>query len=224
LSIPNGDQSEKMRKDSESDQTPAKKDRRVSRTRRALRHALFELIQEKGYDSVTVEDITDRANLGRATFYLHYRDKEDLLIEQFTEIAKDRVQVLSEIPLSAWEPQEGPPVIPLLNIFEHAAENVSLYQLVLLGESNSRIMERIRQIIATSIQALIEKKTENEKVRLSPQVPIELISAYFAGALVSSLVWWLAQEEHPSPEEMTIMFQQMFFPGMRNVFKQIKVE
>lgn len=224
MSIPEWDQSKKMSKDSELDKPSAKKDRRVNRTRRALRHALFELIQEKGYDSVTVEEITDRANLGRATFYLHYRDKEDLLIEQFTEIANDRVQVLSEIPLSAWEPQDGPPVIPLLNIFEHAAENASLYQLVLMGESNGRIMERLRQIIAKSIQELIEKKTENEKVRLSPQVPLELISAFFAGALVNTLVWWLAQESHPSPEEMALMFQHMFFPGMRNVFHQIKVE
>lgn len=55
-------------------------DRRVRRTRRALQDSLTSLILEKGYDAVTVEDITDRADLGRTTFYLHYKDKEELLI------------------------------------------------------------------------------------------------------------------------------------------------
>jgi AcrR family transcriptional regulator len=54
-------------------------DRRIQRTRQLLRNALFALIIERGYESIAIQDITERANLGRATFYLHYQDKEELL-------------------------------------------------------------------------------------------------------------------------------------------------
>jgi AcrR family transcriptional regulator len=59
-------------------------DRRRVRTRQMLRNALLELIDEKGYESVTVQEITDRADLGRATFYLHFKDKDELLVATFT--------------------------------------------------------------------------------------------------------------------------------------------
>ena len=66
-------------------------DRRGRRTRRQLKEALFALILEKGYDAVTIEDITGRADLGRTTFYLHYRDKEELLLEAIDSIANDLI-------------------------------------------------------------------------------------------------------------------------------------
>src|SRR5574338_1030565 len=77
-------------------------DRRIQRTRQSLRTALLALIKEKGYDAISIEDITERANVGRATFYLHYKDKEDLLLEEFSEMANEKVQVLADIPFSAW--------------------------------------------------------------------------------------------------------------------------
>src|SRR5579863_8113421 len=58
-----------------------KQDRRIERTRQLLRQALFSLVQEKGFDAVTVQDIIDRANVGRSTFYVHFVDKEDLLVQ-----------------------------------------------------------------------------------------------------------------------------------------------
>ena len=79
-----------------------KQDRRVRRTRRALRKALNDLMEEKGYDQVTIEDLTERADIGRTTFYLHYSAKQDLLLEQFGEMIDQLVAQLSQIPLSAW--------------------------------------------------------------------------------------------------------------------------
>src|SRR5919108_3084865 len=79
-----------------------KTDRRIQRTCKALRTALLEIIKEKGYDAISIEEITERANVGRATFYLHYKDKEDLLLEEFREMANEKVQVLTEIPFSNW--------------------------------------------------------------------------------------------------------------------------
>ena len=67
-------------------------DRRVQRTRQALREALLSLMKEKDYNAITVEEITARANLGRTTFYLHYKDKEALLLEKFADLIQELVQ------------------------------------------------------------------------------------------------------------------------------------
>jgi AcrR family transcriptional regulator len=197
-------------------------DRRIQRTKKALRNALVELIQEKGYDAVSVEEITQRADLGRATFYLHYKDKEDLLLEEFIDMARERVEVLSEIPLSAFKQGEASgdsannsePIMPLLAAFQHAAENAALYRVLLRGESSARMADRIRTIIANALYAFVKAKKQNDPTPINPQVPIDMLAAYFSGALLSSLNWWLEQENPPTPEAMTQMFQRLFFPGV----------
>lgn len=202
-----------------------KVDRRILRTRQALRCALLELIQEKGFESVSVEEITERANLGRATFYLHYKDKEDLLLEEFREIASNRVQVLSEIPVSIWKLNQDrleladgrEPIMPLLLVFEHAAQNADLYRILLRGESSQRIAGQIREIIIQSINEIIQTRRQTEPPLEPMEVPVDLLAAYFSGALMSTLNWWLEQAEAAPPEELARMFQHLFFPGVMKV-------
>ena len=62
------------------DETRSRPDRRVGKTRKALKEALTDLILEKGYEAVTVQDVIDRADVGRSTFYAHFVDKDDLLM------------------------------------------------------------------------------------------------------------------------------------------------
>jgi AcrR family transcriptional regulator len=202
-----------------------KVDRRIQRTRQALRAALLELIKEKGFDALSVEEITARANLGRATFYLHYKDKEDLLLEEFREIASNRVQVLSEIPVLIWKSNQGQieladnriPLMPLLLIFEHASQNADLYRILLRGESSQRIIGQIREIIVQSINEIVRTRKQTESPPRPPEVPVEMLAAYFSGALMSSLNWWLEQEKPMRPEEMARSFQHLFFPGVMRV-------
>ena len=202
-----------------------KPDRRIQRTRKALRKALLELIKEKGYDSISVEEITRQANLGRATFYLHYKDKEDLLVDEFSELANERARALSEIPFSAWLPDtknlehtiENKPAEPFLMVFQHVANHADIYRILLQNEKSDRILERIRKIIVQSITEFMQKKVENDPIPILFEVPIDLLAAYFSGALLSCVDWWLEQGESYSPEEMTRMFQWLFFPGARKI-------
>jgi len=206
-------------------QKKPKPDRRVQRTRQALRNALLELIKEKGYDSISVEDITQRANLGRATFYLHFKDKEDLLVEEFSEMANERARIISEIPFSAWLPDleitspksESKPAPPLLMVFQHVANHSDLYRILLKNEKSDRIFERIRKIITQTITEFMQTKVKNDPLPILFEVPIDLLAAYFSGALLSCVDWWLEQETSYSPEEMTRMFQRLFFPGARKI-------
>lgn len=202
-----------------------KVDRRILRTRHALRSALLELIKEKSFDSLSVEEITERANLGRATFYLHYKDKEDLLLEEFREIANNRVQVLSEIPVLLWKSNQGQtelvdnrtPLMPLLLVFEHASQNADLYRILLRGESSQRIIEQIREIIVKSINEIVRTRMQSEPPPRPPEVPVEMLAAYFSGALMSTLNWWLEQPVPMRPDEMARNFQHLFFPGVMQV-------
>ncbi len=75
-----------------------KVDRRVRKTRKALREAMQVLMSEKGYDQVTIEELTERADIGRTTFYLHYSAKQDLLLEQFDDLLGQLVKQLSANP------------------------------------------------------------------------------------------------------------------------------
>ena len=203
----------------------ARVDRRILRTRKALRAALLELSKEKGFDAISVEEITERANLGRATFYLHYKDKEDLLLDEFREIASNRVQVLSEIPILIWKSNQGQielvnnsvPLMPLQLVFEHAFQNAALYRILLRGGSSKRIVDQIREIIAQSINDIIRTRKHTDPPPRPPEVPVELLAAYFSGALMSSINWWLEQAEPMPPVEMARSFQHLFFPGVMQV-------
>lgn len=195
-----------------------KVDRRILRTRRALREALISLIQEKGYSSVTVEEITQRAGLGRATFYLHYRDKEDLLLEQLSLLARNRVQLMAEIPLSGWDINSNPPYPPLLLLFQNAAENAQLFRVVLNGEGSTHITERLRDIIRSAITTVLQNQEGGGSLSLSAQTPVDFLASYLAGALVGSIAWWLEQDSILDPVEMTRTFQLMFFPGAAHMF------
>src|SRR5215204_6539316 len=135
-------------------------DRRIQRTRLSLRAALLELLKKKNYDDISIEEITEHANVGRATFYLHYQDKEDLLLEQFREMANEKVQLISEIPFSDWlpdqkktqrKPKADQPLLPLLIVFQHIYDNSGFYNVLLKSENSSRIVERIRKISTESI-------------------------------------------------------------------------
>ena len=165
------------------------------------------------------------SGLGRATFYLHYKDKEDLLLEEFREIARNRVQVLSEIPVLIWKSNQGQielvndqdPVMPLLLIFQHASQNADLYRILLRGESSKRIVGQIREIIVESINEIIRTRKQTPSPAMPPEVPVEMLAAYFSGALIGTLNWWLEQSEPMSPEDMARNFQHLFFPGVMQV-------
>src|SRR4051794_34863467 len=83
----------------------ARPDRRVARSRRALKEALTDLILERGYESVTVQDVIDRADVGRSTFYAHFLDKDDLLMAILADLempAPDATSWTADDPAFGW--------------------------------------------------------------------------------------------------------------------------
>jgi AcrR family transcriptional regulator len=189
----------------------AKLDRRKVRTRRMLSDALIQLILEKGYEGVTIQDITDRADLRRATFYLHYRDKEELLLSALAETFDALVQQIE--PLMKADALGGKMQLEtFLVTFKHVEENHNLYRIILGGQGAAPIARRIRDYLAGHIQqGLTSLKPED--------VPLEVLANYIAGAELALISWWLEQGRPYPAEHMAVMAQRLVLNGALGVLK-----
>jgi AcrR family transcriptional regulator len=116
-------------------------DRRVQRTRLFLREALLALIEERGYDVLSIQDITERAMLGRTTFYEHYADKEKLLLVTLDELISDLAQRIE--PLTARQLVVEQQTV-CVKIFEHVAVSRQLYRALLSERSVALISATLR--------------------------------------------------------------------------------
>ena len=185
----------------------AKLDRRVIRTRQRLRDALMELILEKGYDAVTVQDITQRASLGRATLYVHYKGgKEELLLSNLEEIYDELVARLKPLKRDVLPP-DRPSSSQVA--FEHAAEHQDLYLVLLRSQAAATIAQRIREYLAGVIQEELEAQETQ-----SP-IPLKVIANFMAGALVALISWWLENDRPYSVAYMAQVFSHLTQPGVR---------
>lgn len=197
-------------------------DRRKLRTRKQLREALFELILEKGYDEVKIEDITDRADLGRTTFYLHFKDKEQLLLQSIDEIANDLISQIDPALLffsseNLEYKRQNLIIAPVKLVFKHASENANLYKIILRGEGAFKISNRFRSIIniaAAQIMTVRIKELEIDQ----PTLPIDVMGNFFAGTLLSLVTWWLENDFPFTIDEMATMVRDLVMYGFSKQF------
>ena len=184
-------------------------DRRVQRTRQLLKEALVSLILEKGYQKITVQDIIDRANVGRSTFYAHYRDKDDLLLSGFDELAHDLNR-----HMRAPQPPDSEPghLLHSLEFFIHACGNKELYIAMAESGGGELIFDIARQHMQNHIEYHLRQMPS-----IGDEIPIPVITNFLAGSLLSMITWWLEQSLPYSPEEMNEMFNTLAMPGIRRL-------
>ena len=181
-----------------------KQDRRSLRTYQLVSTAMMDLLSERPYDAITVQDILDRANIGRSTFYAHYYDKEDVL-ESITE------QMLDLFSQGMQRVEVGPELLPGLELFRHAKQMHKQLHILLKGQSGEVLLKTTQALVSRNIeQNLVSTLSEKR----SPSVPLEVVSQYLAGAFLNFLKWWLEAEMPYSPERMDEMFQQLAMPGV----------
>jgi AcrR family transcriptional regulator len=188
-----------------------REDRRITRTRGALTRALAELSQEKGYESVTVEEITSRANVGRTTFYLHYQSKEELLLEGLESHLSSLVDEITKRPLIFWFRESKNSLITA--IFETVKDNSEIFTSITKEQSN-KVYDYFRQMVYRLCIKLINESVWASKKIEHISLPIDYIIDYFSGAIWASIVWWAHDDFRKSPEEMMKNFRILFFPGL----------
>lgn len=179
-------------------------DRRVQRTRKLLQDALMSLILEEGYDAISIQDITDEANLGRATFYLHFKDKDELLLEVMAHFIEDFMGQVPQLSEAQWRLEDTKAMIKL---FDFAAQHYDLYRILIIGSGGITANRQLQHSVAENITACIEK--EIEELGAEPVVPTDFIANHFAGSLLSTIYWWLDNDQPYTVEEMAEMFQKV---------------
>ena len=180
-----------------------KSDRRVRRTRQLLHDALLALMREHDYERITVQDILDRANVGRSTFYTHFYDKEDLLLSGLEEIRqlferRGNTQQNGEAPLS-------------LELFRHVRQYEPMYRALAGNRSGERVLRHVHKYIAEHLRERLDRFVPAEQA-LAP--PREVLVGYLESTLLSLLTWWLEQGSAYTPEQMSAMYRSLVLPGL----------
>src|SRR3954469_22407113 len=164
---------------------PRKTDPRVIRTRQMLRDALISLILKTGYDDITIQDITDRAGLRRATFYLHYKDKEELLFAILEETFDELVCKIDQLRMQLITPEAE--MAMHLVIFRHAQENADLYRSILGGHGASTTIRYVREYLARTFTKEIKECTPE----LQLVMPVDVLATFTASVKLNMAIWWL---------------------------------
>ena len=193
-------------------------DPRIERTREALRDALMVLIEEKGFDAISVQDITERAGLNRATFYLHYRDKKDLLIRT-SEAEFDRL-VTEAGPIDRGNLTFQKPPQQVVILFQHLAKNQDFYRVVLGRSGVPAFVARMREYLAKFTQQRIASLHSLYPTAV-PILDDVFISEYVAGALLGIIIWWLDNGLPHSPEYVADRFGWLSVAG---TYKMMGIE
>ncbi|MEU5952248.1 TetR/AcrR family transcriptional regulator [Streptomyces sp. NPDC047525] len=174
-------------------------DRRTRRSRRALGSALVELVLERGFTALTVEDITERADVARATFYAHFKDKEGL----FARVTSDLLDELGErLRPTVADSAVGFTGKPVLEMLRHAREERDLYRIVLRGEGDGKPLQ---MFVDTCARATAEEfRARADRNGVEPRIEADLLARVWVGEQIAVLRWWAEQETPPMPPEEVV--------------------
>jgi AcrR family transcriptional regulator len=188
-------------------------DRRVQKTRKLLQDALVDLISEKGFESITIQEILDRANVGRSTFYTHFQDKNELLHSCFDEFGKLFEQDNRGIFEDDNNPGDSNNADFVLNLFRFVGRNHRLFK-ALLGKQgialfNSPVYDYLSAYMHDALTVKLSDK------RTSP--PIKIMANYLTSALIGIVRWWVEKDMPYTAEEMDKLFKQLSVTGLKDV-------
>lgn len=181
-------------------------DRRVQRTRKLLQDALMALILEKGYEAVTIQDIIDRANVGRSTFYAHFLDKQQLLLSGFEQL---RVE-LAQQQHAAVDVSGERRLRFSLAMFEHACSYQPVWR-ALIGTRGGAVVRKQMQHMLTD---LVREELGVLAPHAPAQIPVEIIVQYTVNAFMGLLIWCADHDVPATPAQMDAFFQQLTMPGV----------
>ncbi len=185
-------------------------DRRVGRTWRLLREALGSLIAEKGYGSITVKDILDRADVGRSTFYTHFRDKDDLLLSGIREMLTPPAGAGA----ASVDPREG-----LLGFGLPVLERHARHRQLLRGRLGVRgsalAHEQLRRVLTERVADEL-KRLPDARRRASP-VPDGLLAPFLASTFILVLHWWLETGARSEPKDADAVFRALAEPVLASL-------
>ena len=189
-------------------QRPRRKpDERVQRTRERLGKAFIALLEEKPVADVTVQDVLDRASVGRSTFYLHFRDKDDLLLsqlEKFLETMSGLLTIRKEQSLR---------VVAVEEFFAHIGSATKLLRTLADSGHLKDFFDLGQGYFARGIE---QRLSQSRRLLCLPRAELSARAFALAGSLLSLLRWWLDRGAKESPGAMDELFHRMVWNGLRS--------
>src|SRR5262245_61151079 len=195
-------------------------DRRVQKTRKLLQDALIELVAEKGYESVSIREILDRANVGRSTFYAHFQDKDQLLhsildrLDELFDLHKKRIVDAAKHMGNGKRLELTPDLSPTLSLFQFVGQNHRFFKAMLANRGYGIFAKPVYDYVFSHIHDIFTGRTHHEALASlhgSSKAPIsrkkygslesEIAANYFASALMGILVWWVEKDMPCTVEE-----------------------
>jgi AcrR family transcriptional regulator len=188
-------------------ENPAK-DRRVQRTQSLLHEALFSLAREKDYESIVVKEILDRANVGRSTFYTHFRDKDQLLVSGMHDMLRS-IRAKAQPPSA----KRYERVIWFsLPIFEHLDQHRHLSKTRMGAKGRAIIHGHLQKVLAELIADDVKKDLQTRRKRAN-QLPPDLLVQYVASTFILVMSWWVEESRLP-PNEVNELFRALVLPTL----------
>ena len=181
-------------------------ERRRLQTRKLLIQATLQLVLEKGFDAISIQDITDRADLGRGTFYIHLKDKEEVVWTAFQELFRELEQEAHN-QLDRNMPQVE--YYGLLNIFRHAENNRDLYRVMFGGQGSAILTARAQDFLAQAF--LYDIRNAPQPPEINFNIPEEIEAQILTGVISRLLFWWLGTSNSYSAKQMAVMTYEALY-------------
>jgi len=196
-----------------------KKDRRVLRTKQFIRDALIELIEEKGFDPITVTDLSEKANINRGTFYLHYEDKFDLLRKLEEEILFEFKYIVSEVDHEEMFDDifSDKPLKFLVDLFTFISNNRRLFKAILGHTGDPQFYHSLKSFMA---QSMYSQNNRLNNLLKHHHISIDYFTAYLSSAHLGVIQQWLENDLDQPPEELALLLTKMFKFGPLGVLKK----
>lgn len=182
-----------------------KQDRRVKATRNALGDAIVALIQEKPFDTITVQHVLDRAKVSRSTFYSHYSDTNDLFLSDAEEFFEMMSSALTR------HGDTSNRVAPVEEFFAHLAEMRKFYSAIVASRKIQDVMDLGLGHFARGIDQRLATLPATRNLSASRRSALAHASA---GSLLSLLTWWLHHGASTTPAQMDALYHQMIWSGI----------
>lgn len=192
-------------------------DRRVQRTKRRLKGALAELLAEREYDRITVQEIVDRADVGRSTFYAHFESKEDLL---FAGVER-HLRLMVEAPPAGFSAEDDARRLRFsLPLLRHVRLQRRFFEATILGGSDARLRQISAGIMTDLVSAELARLDADlegvgEAARLTRAEARSGSSRALVGAFMGLLDWWLRSADHLPAEAVDALFQRAAWGVLR---------
>jgi AcrR family transcriptional regulator len=188
-----------------------RRDRRVERTQQLIRGALLSLIREKGFEALTVQEIIDRANVGRATFYAHFDNKDDLLVSGFDDLRVSLKARQREALLRGRTIEER--VLGFSQeVFAHTDEYRDIFRVMVGKRSGAAVQRLLHKLVVDLVRADVKEAVARSA---NDAVPSEALVQFIAGALFGLLIWWLGGKVRLSVTEINTLFRTLAIPALQ---------